>query len=484
MKNQASVRPIITPVILAGGAGTRLWPLSRQNSPKQLHALLGGHSMLGETLLRFADSSKFGPAWLVTSETLSSAVAEQLHSIAPDRGRMVLEPIGRNTAPAAAAVALMAMAEDENAVLLIAPADHSIRDVPGFLDRVALVLPAAMAGRLVTFSVSPTRAETGYGYIKRGHPLPGFSGLYEVAAFVEKPTRDVALQYLASGEYFWNSGMFLFSAKSFLAELEIYAPDIVAGVRDAVAQRTAAQNFSRLGVEAFTRTPAISIDYAVMERSAKVATIPCDIGWTDVGSWGELWNVSEKSPDGNVVIGDAVVIDSRNNYIRGEGRLVAVSGVENLVVVATDDAVLVLNRNSTQDIRAIVEHLNRAHRTELVDHSTVRQQWGIRRTLIGDGTSRARRLTINPGKRLSVQCPVQNSTHLVVVSGSASIALGDKYRILGHTESIDVPAGTAYRLENSGSDPLQVLELQFGPSFDDDDIQVLDTVEAGATKQS
>jgi len=178
------------------------------------------------------------------------------------------------------------------------------------------------------------------------------------------------------------------------------------------------------------------------------------------------------------------VIDSRNNYIRGEGRLVAVSGVENLVVVATDDAVLVLNRNSTQDIRAIVEHLNRAHRTELVDHSTVRQQWGIRRTLIGDGTSRARRLTINPGKRLSVQCPVQNSTHLVVVSGSASIALGDKYRILGHTESIDVPAGTAYRLENSGSDPLQVLELQFGPSFDDDDIQVLDTVEAGATKQS
>ncbi len=462
--------PTITPVILAGGAGTRLWPLSRQNAPKQMQALVGDVSMLAETLLRFTDRAKFGPAWLVTSETLGRGVIEQLRSIAPGDGRVLLEPMPRSTAPAIAAAALLALEADPAAVLLVAPADHSIRRVAEFRDQIAMALPAAVAGRLVTFSMTPTRPETGYGYIRHGQPVAGFANLFQVAAFVEKPNLENAIRFLADGNHYWNSGMFLFSAKSFVAELEKCAPDVLAGVHDAVATRTEDGDFVRLGAEAFSRIPPISIDYAVMEKSANVVTIPCDIGWTDVGSWAELWNVSDKDQRGNVVIGDAIVLDSRNTYVRGENQLVAASGLQDIILVATKDAVLAVNRNAAQDIRPIVETLNHARRSEAIDHLNIQQSWGIRRLLLTDGAARIRQVTINPGKWITVQSAATGGVHLVVTDGAPVVTGAGAPRALGKGQAIDIPPGTPYRLENPRTRPADIIELQLGTGFRDDDI--------------
>jgi mannose-1-phosphate guanylyltransferase/mannose-1-phosphate guanylyltransferase/mannose-6-phosphate isomerase len=318
--------------------------------------------------------------------------------------------------------------------------------------------------------MTPSRPETGYGYIKRGKSVAGFSNLFEVAAFVEKPNRDNAVRFLESGDHYWNSGMFLFSAKSFLSELERYAPDVLSGVRRAVAERSEDGDFVRLGTEAFSHTPPISIDYAVMEKSANVVTIPCDIGWTDVGSWSELWNVSEKDERGNVTLGDAIVLDSRNTYVRGENQLVAASGLEDIILVATKDAVLAVNRNAAQDIRPIVEQLNRARRSEAIDHINIQQSWGVRRLLMNTKAARVRQLTINPGKGLSVQRPTENTVHLVVIEGAPVIGADQQRRAMSRGQSLDIATGTRFTIENPSSALVDVIEIQNGPGFRDDDI--------------
>lgn len=459
----------IVPVVLSGGAGTRLWPMSREEYPKQLLPLAGAFSMIRETLLRFADATRFAEPIIVTNETLRFAVAEQVR-LSGLGGALVLEPVARNTAPAVAASAVLALEADPEAVILVVPSDHVIKDVPAFLSHVAQAEPAARAGHLVTFSIVPTRPETGYGYIRSGVPLGDHPGVSAVGAFVEKPNRQRAEEFLAAGGYFWNSGMFLMSAESYLAELERHAPAILAAVRAAVAARRVDFDFIRLDPESFAASPSISIDYAVMERTDKAATIACDIGWTDVGAWSELWNIAEKDGEGNVIKGDVVIDGVRNSYLRSEGMLTAVVGVENLIVVVTDDAVLVTSRDNPQGLRPVIEKMRREGRGELIVHSRVYRPWGYFQSLHSGDRFQVKRLTINPGARISLQKHYHRAEHWVVVNGTALITHGSDSQILRENESLYIPAGVLHRLENPGKVPLNVIEVRSGGYLAEDDV--------------
>jgi mannose-1-phosphate guanylyltransferase / mannose-6-phosphate isomerase len=460
----------ITPVVLSGGAGTRLWPMSREQYPKQLQPLAGNASLLEEALRRFADANRFAPPLVVTNETLRFPVAEQLRLSGLKDGQVVLEPVARNTGAAVAAAALLAAEADPEAVLLVVPSDHIIGDVPTFQSLLDQALPAARDGWLVTFAVVPSRAETGYGYIRRGEALAQHPGVYQVGSFVEKPDAERAQRFLSDGDFFWNSGMFLFAAETILAELERHAPDLLAAVRPAVAGRRIDLDFVRLEADAFAKAPAVAIDYAVMERTDRAATIPCAIGWTDVGSWAELWNIGAKDTAGNVVVGDAVVEDSRNCYIRGERRLVAALGVDDLVLVATDDAVLVMPRGRAQDLRLVIERLRRAQRTELIDHRRVMRPWGSFLSIHSGERFQAKELTVKPGAKLSLQMHYHRAEHWVVVNGTALVTRGDQTQILRENESLYIPAGTLHRLENPGKVPLSLIEVQSGCYLGEDDI--------------
>jgi mannose-1-phosphate guanylyltransferase/mannose-1-phosphate guanylyltransferase/mannose-6-phosphate isomerase len=460
----------ITPVVLSGGAGTRLWPLSREHFPKQLLPLAGPRSMIQETLLRLSDQERFTAPMVVTNEETRFAVAEQMRAIDIVGGTLLLEPAARNTAPAIAAAALLALESDPQAMLLMVPSDHVIRDNAAFLGDVETALPAAENGALVTFSIVPTRPETGYGYIRKGAPLPGRSGVYGVAAFVEKPNAERAGQFLAAGDYFWNSGMFLFSAASLIAEMEAHAPAVVAAVRDAVAGRTVDLDFVRLAKEAFCAAPSISIDYAVMERTAHAATVPCDIGWTDVGAWSELWRIAEQDDHGNVVQGDAILEDSRNCYVRSDGLLTAVVGALDLVVVATEDAVLVASRDRTQDVKLIVERLRKEKRSELATHTRVHRPWGYYQSIHTGDRFQVKRLTVKPGSKLSLQKHYHRAEHWIVVNGTALVTRGEETLLLHENESVYIPLGALHRLENPGKVPLNLIEVQSGSYLGEDDI--------------
>jgi mannose-1-phosphate guanylyltransferase/mannose-1-phosphate guanylyltransferase/mannose-6-phosphate isomerase len=461
----------ITPVILSGGAGTRLWPLSREQFPKQLLPLAGQRSMIQETLLRFADPKHFAAPIVVTNEETRFTVAEQLRSIALAAAALVLEPVGRNTAPAVTAAALLAFESDPDAILLVVPSDHVIGDVQGFLAEVARALPAARDdGRLVTFSILPTRPETGYGYIRQGAPLPGHPLVHAVGAFVEKPDEERARGFLTAGDYFWNSGMFLFTAASFLAEIERHAPEVLRAVRAAVAGRTVDLDFTRLEAAAFAASPGISIDYAVMEKTARAATVPCDIGWTDVGAWQELWRIAEKDAAGNALLGDVVAEQSRNCYVRSEGPLTAVVGVEDLVVVVTGDAVLVTRQDRTQDVKLIVDRLRQEGRSELTLPERVHRPWGYYQTIHQGDRFQVKRLTIKPGGKLSLQKHYHRAEHWVVVNGTALVTRGEETVLFHENESVYIPLGSLHRLENPGKVPLCLIEVQSGAYLGEDDI--------------
>lgn len=461
----------ITPVILSGGAGTRLWPLSREQFPKQLLPLAGTHSMIQETLLRFADPARFTAPIVVTNEETRFTVGEQMRAIAMAEGSLVLEPAARNTAPAVTAAALLALESDPAAVLLVVPSDHVIGDVAGFLAQVEMAMPAARdEGRLVTFSIVPTRPETGYGYIRRGEPLANNSAVYSVDTFVEKPDEARARAFLAAGDCFWNSGMFLFSAASFLEEVERHAPEVLTAVRAAVAGRTVDLDFIRLDAAAFSASPSISIDYAVMERTSRAATVPCDIGWTDVGAWSELWRIGKKDENGNTLLGDVLVEQSRNCYVRSEGILTAAVGVENLVVVVTDDAVLVTQRDRTQDVKLIVDRLRREKRSELTTHERVHRPWGYYQTIQKGDRFQVKRLTIKPGGKLSLQKHYHRAEHWVVVNGTALVTRGEETLLFHENESVYIPLGSLHRLENPGKVPLCLIEVQSGGYLGEDDI--------------
>lgn len=466
----------IHPVILSGGSGTRLWPMSREAYPKQLLALVSDRSLLQDTAARVSDAKAFAPPLIVCNGEHRFIIAEQLRALDITPSRIVLEPAGRNTAPAVAVAALMVAEDDPDGLLLVLPSDHSIANTPAFLDTVNKAAAAARNGALATFGIKPSGPHTGYGYINRGAALDGCDGAYRVERFVEKPKLAEAEDYVADGGYFWNSGMFLFSARAFLDELGKLEPDMLAGCRSAVEGAGADLDFTRLAVEPFEALTGQSIDYAVMERTGHAAVVPADIGWSDVGSWDSLWEVGARDAAGNVTQGDVRLHDVANSYIRGEGQLVAALGVEDLVIVATPDVVLVLPRDRAQDVRAIVDALKAEDRPEPALHPLVYRPWGSYRTVDIAERFQVKRITVNPGAKLSLQKHRHRAEHWVVVHGSAEVTRGDDIFALNENESTYIPPNTVHRLANPGRIPLNLIEVQSGSYLGEDDIERIDDV--------
>lgn len=466
----ADRKPMLVPVLLSGGAGSRLWPLSRERYPKQLLNLVGEYSMIQETVRRVSDPNRFAPPLLICNEEHRFIVAEQMRQMDIRPRQTILEPFGRNTAPAVAVAALTALATDPEALLLILPADHLIRNQATFLAAVEQAVAAAATGYLVTFGITPTAPETGYGYIQSGAPLDHLDGVFRVAAFIEKPERQVAERFLAGDKHYWNSGMFLFPAAHCLAELERLIPAVPAACRAALAKGANDLDFFRLDRESFTEAPDISIDHALMEHTETAAVVPADMGWTDVGAWSQLWEVAPKDEAGNVCIGDVATLDSRACYIRSEHALTAVVGLDDVVVVVTDDAILVTAKDQAPNVKALVQTLRQAGRREPLEHRRIHRPWGFFQCLHGGERFQVKRLTINPGACLSLQMHYHRAEHWVVVNGTAMVTRGEEKILLRENESIHIPLGTVHRLENPGRLPLNLIEVQSGAYLGEDDI--------------
>jgi mannose-1-phosphate guanylyltransferase/mannose-6-phosphate isomerase len=456
----------IHPVVLSGGSGTRLWPLSRAAYPKQLMPLVGENSLLQETIQRVADPKRFAAPVLICNDDHRFLVAEQLRAIACKAEAIVLEPVGRNTGPAVAAAAMMAKPEN---LLLILPSDHYIVDAEKFRAAITVAAKAAEAGSLVTFGIKPTAPETGYGYIQRGEAAVT-KGAFKVAAFVEKPDAPTAEKYLAADKYLWNSGMFLFRADRFLAELQKFEPAMLAAVKEAVAGATRDLDFIRLAKESFAKATSKSIDYAVMEKTKDAAVVPADMGWTDVGSWAALWDVAQRDSQGNALVGDVIAADVTNSYIRSESRLVTAVGLDNIVLIETVDAVMAVARDRAQDIRLIVDKLQKAERGERLAHRRVYRPWGSYETVDIDDGFQVKRLVVNPGARLSLQKHARRAEHWVVVRGTARVTRDRDVYDLHANQSTYIPLGAVHRLENPGEEILHLIEVQSGDYLGEDDI--------------
>lgn len=451
----------IIPVILSGGAGTRLWPLSRELRPKQLLPLAGEATLLQDTARRVS-----GRPIVVCNQEHRFIVAEQLREIDVEPRGVVIEPVGRNTAPAVAVAALLVEAEPD-ALLLVMPSDHQIKDADAFRAAIAKAAPLAERGMLVTFGIRPTEPNTGYGYIKAG-PVAGDG--FAVERFVEKPDRVTAEGYVASGDYYWNAGIFLFSAKTYLDELAARLPAMVDNCRAALAEGASDLFFFRLAEAAFAAIAGQSIDYAVMEHTDKAAVVPVDMGWSDIGSWSALWSESPQDGDGNVLLGDVIASGTRNTYVRSERQLVAALGLDDVVIVATDDAVLVADKAHDQDVKKIVETLKAAGRSEASQGTRVWRPWGWFQTIDDGYRYRVKHIQVNPGAKLSLQKHWHRSEHWVVVTGTALVTCGDKTFMVRENESTFIPAGTNHRLENPGRVPLRMIEVQSGEYVGEDDI--------------
>lgn len=461
---------MLFPVIMAGGSGSRLWPLSRELYPKQFLKLDGEFTMLQTTVQRLAALSCAEPL-VICNEDHRFLVAEQLRNLDKLAHNIILEPAGRNTAPAialAAQTALQTADEGEDPLLLVLAADHVIRDEVAFTASVQRAIPHAEAGKLVTFGIVPTHAETGYGYIRRG---TGQNGAYAVAQFVEKPDAPTAEDYLQSGEYYWNSGMFLFRASRFLAELKAFRPDIYAACKQAVGTINPDLDFVRVDKAAFLACPSDSIDYAVMEKTADAVVVPMDAGWSDVGSWSSLWEISDKDESGNVFQGDVLQHNSQNNYVFAENGLVSLVGVQNLVVVQTKDAVLVVDQAQVQDVKRIVEGLKAAGRSEHQMHREVYRPWGKYDSVDQGARYQVKRIFIRPGEQLSLQMHHHRAEHWIVVQGTARVTCGEQTHLLSENQSFYIPLGMKHSLENPGKIPLEVIEVRTGSYLNDDDIE-------------
>lgn len=456
----------LCPVIMAGGTGSRLWPLSRRLNPKQFLPLTDDHSMLQATLGRL-DGIPHAEPILICNEQHRFLAAEQLRQLGKTPS-ILLEPVGRNTAPAIALAALHALEREEDPVLLVLAADHLIQRVDAFHRAIDAALPLAQAGRLVTFGIVPTQAETGYGYIQRGAQLGEQS--FEVARFVEKPDRQTAEGYLASEEFFWNSGMFLFRARRYLEELERLAPEILFACRQAMEEGQHDLDFLRIGEAAFAACPEDSIDYAVMEKTESAAMVSLDAGWSDIGSWSALWDVSDKDTDDNVLHGDVLAEHTSHTLVQAEHRLVATLGVENLVIVETKDAVLVAHKDKVQDVKRIVARLKEEGRSEHVNHREVYRPWGVYDSVDNGHRYQVKRITVKPGAKLSVQMHHHRAEHWIVVSGTAKVAVGEKRFLVTENESTFIPIGQIHALENPGQIPLELIEVQSGSYLGEDDI--------------
>ena len=458
---------LIVPVILCGGAGSRLWPLSREHFPKQLLSLVGDSSLLQNTAKRVQNIEGVRPPVLVCNENHRFLIAEQLRDASIEAETIVLEPVGRNTAPAVALAALQAEESGENSILVVLPSDHVIPGREAFEAALGAAIELAQGEQLVTFGVKPTGPETGYGYIKAGAEAK--SG-WMVDEFVEKPDLATAEKYLRSGDYYWNSGMFVFKASRYLVELTRQCPGIDRLVREAFSQKTTDADFTRPGTKAFTECPSDSIDYAVMEGAESAAMVPLDAGWSDIGSWDALWQVSEKDSDQNTLLGDVIIDDVHESYIRAEHKLVSVVGLDNVVVVETADAVMIVAKSHSQNVKDIVTRLKSSGREERVTHRKVHRPWGYYESLDSGERFQVKRICVGPGARLSLQKHQHRAEHWVVVSGVATVTRDDEVFDLGENESTFIPLGAKHRLENSGKTPLEIIEVQSGDYLGEDDI--------------
>ena len=458
----------IIPVILCGGSGTRLWPLSRQLVPKQFLSITGDNTLLQDTVIRLAALDLAAPV-LVCHEDHRFSVAGQLSALDLDHQGIILEPVGRNTAPAAAIAALEAQALAEDPVLLVLPADHVITDPMALGQAVAKAAEGVQKGHLALFGVVPSSPETGYGYIRRGAELS--TDLFQVDEFVEKPDHETASQYLASGDYLWNSGMFMFSAKDYLKALQTYSKAIYDSCHEAYQTLVREMDFARLPEETFSRCPSNSIDYAVMEHTAAAVVVSLDAGWNDVGSWSSLWNIGDKDEYGNVLRGDVLTEDTRNTYVHAEHRLVSTLGVDDLVIVDTPDALLVSAREKVEQVKQVVARLKESDRPQYAMHRKVFRPWGSYDSLETGPGYQVKHLTVLPGARLSLQKHQHRAEHWVVVSGRAQVTCGDQEFTLEPRGSVFIPVGTVHRVKNSGSEMLEVIEVQTGSYLGEDDIE-------------
>ena len=465
---------MIVPVILSGGSGTRLWPLSRKMHPKQLLPLLNETTLLQDTVNRFKNADDIDHAVVICNESYRFMVAEQVRQSDIKGVDIILEPVGRNTAPAIALAAFNAIADEQDPVLLVLPADHDIRDVDGFLEAVKIGQGQSESGNLVTFGIVPDKPETGYGYINAGNAID--DRCYSVAGFVEKPDSATAESYIKQGSYYWNSGMFMFKASVYLDALERLAPEMFEACQSAYNKSEKDMDFIRIDDASFERCPADSIDYAIMEKVDNAVVIPVDIGWSDVGSWAALQDIGAADSMNNTIIGDVESEASNNCYIRAESKLVVALGVDDLIIVDTADALLVAHRDKVQDIKNIVEKLHNDGRDEVMLHKSVCRPWGCYQGIDSSDRFQAKRITVKPGAVLSLQLHHHRSEHWVVVNGTAKVTKGDEDFVLSENESTYIPLGVKHRLENIGKIPLELIEVQTGSYLGEDDIVRFDDV--------
>ncbi len=470
---------LVVPIILSGGSGTRLWPVSRESFPKQFWPLVTERSMIEETARR-AIGPGFAAPLVVCNQEHRFLVAEQMRLAGRPDARIVLEPVGRNSAPAIAAAALLIAEQTPDAVMWMMPADAAIADVARLHTLLEAAVAAAQAGRIVTFGMHPTAAETGYGYLEVGEPLPDLPGVHGLTRFVEKPDAAAAAAMLESGRFLWNSGMFVFTARTMIEEFAAHAPEVLAAVRRAVATRVQDLDFIRLGAAAFAACPGISLDYAVAERTHRAAVVPAELGWSDVGSWGALWALGDKDAAGNVAVGDVLLEGSANCYARSDGIVTAVVGLTDAIVVVTDDAVLAMHRNRAQDVKKIVDRLRAAKRHEAVAHNRVYRPWGFHETLIEGDRFQVKRIVVLPGEQLSLQRHFNRAEHWVVVHGTAKVQREQDFVLVRENESIYLPIGCVHRLENPGRIALTLIEVQSGSYLGEDDVERVDSADVEA----
>ena len=466
---------LIIPVILSGGAGTHLWPMSRRDYPKQFLPLAGDQTMLQETALRVGVPQRFAPVLVVCNEEHRFMVAEQLRRQEQAPQGILLEPIGRNTAPALTAAALWLLDRDPDAIMLVLPSDHVVQNAAAFREAAYMAAAAAEFGRLVTFGIAPRAPETGFGYIAAGGSVDGLDGVRAVDGFVEKPDLTTAQAFVDDGNHFWNSGMFVFRADTLIAEIDRLTPETGIACRAALAGGSEDLDFLRLNAESFAAAPATSIDYAVMEKTDRAAVVPVDMGWSDVGSWRALWEIGAKDNAGNVVVGDVVQVGARDCYLRSDGTLVAAIGLEDFVVVASADAVLVAPKDEVQQVRDIVEALGKSGRSEAVTFPEVYRPWGWYKTLNTGPGFHVKRISVHAGGRVNLRRHRHAAQHWMIVDGTAEVTLEDETRALEPGESISIPAGAAHALATADNCALTLIEVQAGPNAGKDEFERLET---------